>query len=153
MKKVTAVLLGAGDRGMSAYGSYALANPDELQFVAVAEPRQDRRKKFQELHGIKDEMAFANWQDLLDRPQMADAVLICTWDRMHFQPTVKAIEKGYHILLEKPISTDPAECLVIGDLARKYDKVFMLCYVCDLVLWRSPFGQLVHDLMGFEQVV
>ena len=29
----------------------------------------------------------------------------------------------------------------------------MLCYVCDLVLWRSPFGQLVHDLMGFEQVV
>lgn len=106
MKKVTAVLLGAGDRGMSAYGSYALANPDELQFVAVAEPRQDRRKKFQELHGIKDEMAFANWQDLLDRPQMADAVLICTWDRMHFQPTVKAIEKGYHILLEKPISTD-----------------------------------------------
>ena len=82
MKKVTAVLLGAGDRGMSAYGSYALANPDELQFVAVAEPRQDRRKKFQELHGIKDEMAFANWQDLLDRPQMADAVLICTWDRM-----------------------------------------------------------------------
>ncbi|MGE5549663.1 MAG: uroporphyrinogen decarboxylase family protein [Bacteroidota bacterium] len=25
--------------------------------------------------------------------------------------------------------------------------------VCDLVLWRSPFGQLVHDLMGFEQVI
>ena len=25
--------------------------------------------------------------------------------------------------------------------------------VCDLVLWRSPFGQLVHDLMGFEKVI
>jgi hypothetical protein len=25
--------------------------------------------------------------------------------------------------------------------------------VCDLVLWRSPFGKLVHDLMGFESLV
>ncbi len=129
MKKVTAVLLGAGDRGMSAYGSYALANPDELQFVAVAEPREDRRKQFQSLHGIKDEMAFAGWGELLNKPKMADAILICTWDTMHYQPTLKAIEKGYHILLEKPISPDPVECLHIGDLAKQYDKVFMLGYV------------------------
>ncbi|MGE5583643.1 MAG: uroporphyrinogen decarboxylase family protein [Bacillota bacterium] len=25
--------------------------------------------------------------------------------------------------------------------------------VCDLVLWRSPFGKLLHDLMGFENLV
>ncbi len=25
--------------------------------------------------------------------------------------------------------------------------------VCDLVVWRSPFGKLVHELMGFENVI
>lgn len=35
MKKVTAVLLGAGGRGILAYSPYALERPDEIQFVAV----------------------------------------------------------------------------------------------------------------------
>ena len=38
MDPVTAVLVGAGDRGMDSYAPYALANPDRLRFVAVADP-------------------------------------------------------------------------------------------------------------------
>ncbi|NPV54476.1 MAG: Gfo/Idh/MocA family oxidoreductase [Firmicutes bacterium] len=143
MKKVTLALLGAGDRGMNAYGSYALTNPDEAEFVAVATRNKDRRKKFQQLHGLKDEMCFASWEELLDRPKLADAILICTPDRMHFHPAVKAIEKGYHILLEKPISTDPGECLKIGEYAQEYDRVFMLCYV----LRYTPFFQALKKIL------
>ena len=47
MKQVTAILLGAGQRGAEAYASYALDYPNELKFVAVAEPRADRRKSLQ----------------------------------------------------------------------------------------------------------
>ena len=46
MKQVTAILLGAGQRGAEAYASYALDYPNELKFVAVAEPRADRREEF-----------------------------------------------------------------------------------------------------------
>ena len=46
MKQVTAVLIGAGQRGVEAYASYALNYPNELKFVAVAEPREDRREDF-----------------------------------------------------------------------------------------------------------
>ena len=35
MKQVTAILLGAGQRGAEAYASYALDYPNELKFVAV----------------------------------------------------------------------------------------------------------------------
>ena len=35
---VTAILIGAGNRGYEAYGPYALAHPNEIRFVAVAEP-------------------------------------------------------------------------------------------------------------------
>ena len=37
---VTAILFGAGQRGFYDYGPYALEKPDELAFVAVAEPNE-----------------------------------------------------------------------------------------------------------------
>ncbi len=35
---IDAVLVGAGNRGHFVYGAYALRHPDQLRFVAVAEP-------------------------------------------------------------------------------------------------------------------
>ena len=43
---IQAVLIGAGQRGMNAYGPYALQHPDQIQFVAVAEPDPQRRSQF-----------------------------------------------------------------------------------------------------------
>ena len=43
---ITAVLIGAGSRGYAAYGPYALNHPDEIRFVAVAEPHDARRERF-----------------------------------------------------------------------------------------------------------
>ena len=34
---IQAALIGAGSRGMHAYASYALKNPHEIKFIAVAE--------------------------------------------------------------------------------------------------------------------
>ena len=55
MKTVTAVVIGAGDRGRHVYGKYALEHPNELMITAVAEPNEQRRKEFQKLHGIPDD--------------------------------------------------------------------------------------------------
>lgn len=129
MKKITAVLVGAGDRGANAYASYAINNPGTIQFVAVAEKDEEKRKHFQEVHHIPDEMAFSNWDDLFARGKLADAILICTNENYHYEPAKKAMEQGYHILLEKPITQEPVTSVEIGDLAANYDKVFMLCYV------------------------
>jgi len=129
MKKVTAILIGAGDRGANAYASYALNNPGTIEFVAVAEKDEKKRKNFQKIHGIPDDMAFESWNGVFDKPKFADAVLICTNESYHYEPTLLAMEKGYHILLEKPITQQAHTCVEIGDLAAKYDKTFMLCYV------------------------
>jgi len=68
-------LLGAGNRGTFAYGNYAALNPHMVRFVAVAEPDPDRRERFARHHGIPAERCFASWEDLLERPQLADALL------------------------------------------------------------------------------
>lgn len=52
MKPITAIVLGAGQRGANVYGGYALNFPNELKIVGVAEPREDRRAAFAKAHHI-----------------------------------------------------------------------------------------------------
>ena len=113
MKPVTAVIIGAGDRGRNVYGKYALEHPEEMRVTAVAEPDPQRRREFQALHGIADEHCFSGYEELLSRPRLADAAFICTQDGMHYQPALLAKRAGYHILLEKPISNTPEDCVRI----------------------------------------
>jgi predicted dehydrogenase len=127
-KKVTLALIGAGQRLLDTYEIYALKYPYEVQFVAVAEPRPGRRERFKQTHGLSEDMCFVDWRDLLEQPRLADAILICTPDRMHFGPTMAALKAGYHILLEKPLSPDPDECLQIGAAAETSNSIFMLGY-------------------------
>ena len=94
MKQVTAILLGAGQRGADVYAEYALQFPNELKIIAVAEPRKDRREAFAQLHNIPAENVTDTWEPLLEREKFADCVLVCTQDRMHFDPVMIALEKG-----------------------------------------------------------
>ncbi|WP_299027013.1 Gfo/Idh/MocA family oxidoreductase [uncultured Thermanaerothrix sp.] len=110
---VTAVLIGAGQRGAEAYAPYALQHPDQLRFVAVAEPDPQRRARFAAQHNIPHARQYSTWEDLLDEPQMADAALICTQDALHTAPALAALRAGYHILLEKPLAPRLEECEAI----------------------------------------
>ena len=128
LKKIRLALIGAGQRVLDTYEPYALQHPYEVQFVAVAEPGSERRKRFRQTHAIPEESCFVRWQDLLARPRLADALLICTPDRLHFEPAMAALQAGYHLLLEKPISPDPTECLQLEEVAKASKSIFMLGY-------------------------
>ncbi|MCR2823480.1 Gfo/Idh/MocA family protein [Lederbergia panacisoli] len=125
---IHAALIGAGARGMHAYASYAIKNPQEIKFIAVAEGNPERREKFAKDHNIPVEMQFSSWEQLLDQPKLCEALLICTQDRMHYEPTMKAIKKGYKILLEKPMSPVPAESLEMAEEAEKYGSLLSVCH-------------------------
>ena len=144
MKQVTAAVIGAGNRG-TAYASYALRYPSELRIVAVAEPSPVRREKMGECHGIPSNMLFENWEELMAHPRLAEAVLICTQDRMHYQPAIMALKKGYHVLLEKPMATDPAECLKMGACAEDYQRIFLICHVLRYTSFFSTLKKLLDE--------
>lgn len=127
-KPVTAITLGAGNRG-NVYGSYAVAAPNELKIIGVAEPVPFRNNRYAKTHTIPDENRFNTWEQVFERPKFADAIIITTPDNLHYAPCMKALEMGYDILLEKPIAPTEKECRAILALARKTGRIVAVCHV------------------------
>ncbi|MBR2567637.1 MAG: Gfo/Idh/MocA family oxidoreductase, partial [Paenibacillus sp.] len=145
MQPITAVLIGAGARGAGGYAPYALDYPHELTFVAVAEANPERRAKFAHAHHIPQERQYASWEELLQEPKLADSAFICTQDRMHYHPTITALEKKYHVLLEKPMSPDPKECIEMELAAKKHDRQLTICHVLRYTPFWSALKKLIAD--------
>ena len=143
MKKVTSILIGAGLRGGYVYSQYALDHPDEFQVVAVAEPDKERRELFAAKHHIPAELCFESYEELLKKEKMADCAMVCTQDKMHYEPVVMAMEKGYHVLCEKPMSPDKKEIIKMGEMAKKYNRILSVCHV----LRYSPFFSKLKELL------
>jgi predicted dehydrogenase len=104
---VKIILLGAGNRG-TVYSNFALAYPQQAQVVALAEPREDARKKLALAHRLPESAVVSDWRDLKD--VKADAVIITTPDRDHTAPALRFAKAGYHLLLEKPMAPSEEEC-------------------------------------------
>ncbi|MFX1462147.1 MAG: Gfo/Idh/MocA family protein [Promethearchaeota archaeon] len=126
---ITAILLGAGSRGFHTYGKYAINNENKLKFVAIAEPIKSRRDKFANLHKIPPNRCFKSWENLLSENKIADIALICTQDQMHTEPTLLALDKGYHVLLEKPMAHRLKNCIEIVKKAEETGKILGVSHV------------------------
>ena len=130
MKKLKAVILGAGYRGR-AYAEYALAHPDQLEIVGVADPVQAQV--------IPAARYWSDWRDCLeDRPE-ADVVMITMPDSLHYEPALMALEAGYHLLLEKPISPTEQEC---RDVIAKALEKKRLVIVGHILRYTAYFGHI-----------
>ena len=142
MKKLSAVVVGFGSRG-STYSQYALTHPEELEIVAVAEPNPVRQETAKSRHNIPDTRVYATWEALAAQPKMADFAIIGTQDNMHYAPAMALIEKGYHLLLEKPMAPTPQECKAITEAAERKGVKVVVCHV----LRFTPFWRAVKNLI------
>lgn len=141
---VTVAIIGAGSRGWT-YSTYALAHPDRMKVVAVAEPRKEWRERICSAHGVKERAAFRDWRDLLEGPRIADAVIIATQDRMHVDPAVSAAKAGYHILLEKPMAPSADECRAIVSAVTESGVLFAVCHVLRYTNHTRDLKRLIAD--------
>lgn len=131
---LTTIIVGAGHRGVG-YGSYSLSHPEELKVVGVADPDPVRRAAAQKKFGFGDDMCFETAGELASRPQLADTVINGTMDADHVPTTLPLLEKGYHVLLEKPICPTKDELLQLLQTARRTDRRVLVGHV----LRHAPF--------------
>lgn len=120
------VLIGAGARGMI-YSSWAVNNGIEI--AAIAEPRADRLASAAEQLNVPAEMCFATADELFAKGHIADAAIVATMDKDHYGHVMAALDCGYDILLEKPISPSIQECVEIEEKANALGRKITVCHV------------------------
>ena len=142
MKQLSLILIGGGDRG-SSYLKYLKSNPEHFRVAGLAEPVKEKREYLKNLYNIPEDMCFESYEDILSLPKFADIAMICTQDKMHFSPAMKAIEKKYDLLLEKPIAPTLSECLKIQKSAKANGVKVLVCHV----LRYTPFYKFIKDFI------
>lgn len=136
-------MIGAGNRGADAYGKFAKKYPEKIHWVAVCDSNPDRLHKFADTFNIDPENRYTDYIELLSKPKLASAAVIALPDHLHHQAFLMAAEKGYHILLEKPMALNARDCLAIEQRARDSGVYVELCHV----LRHTPFFQKLHEIL------
>lgn len=139
------IILGAGGRG-NVYARYCYENGVEI--AGLADPNTSRLEKLAQAYEIPKENLYQDWQTVLSKPKFADAVINATTDLIHYESTMKAMELGYHILLEKPISPSEAECRELVETAKNKKLIFMVCHV----LRYAPFFEKIKEIVESGEI-
>jgi predicted dehydrogenase len=120
-------LIGAGQRG-NIYATYMKEKMD-VEIVAVVDISKEKLERAKEKYDVSDDMLFESFDLFLKKNLELNAVIISTMDRDHYKETIACLKAGYDILLEKPISPDPRECMEIEAVAKECDRRIMVCHV------------------------
>ena len=128
-KGPTGIVIGAGDRGANAYVPLLLEDPDLGAIVGVAERDSGRRKEFAARFDLEESACFVDFRDLLGKPRWADFALIATPDDQHVEPALRALEAGYHVLLEKPMAVGEADCERLVEASVRSGRLLQICHV------------------------
>src|SRR5689334_16684073 len=103
MKHVRLGIIGLGVMGQGHARSILDGKIPRLRLAAVADSDAARLAKFSEIPG------FASDRDLIESG-LVDAVLIATPHYSHTTTGIAALRAGLHVLVEKPISVQRADC-------------------------------------------
>ena len=104
------------------------AAPDGVEIAAVASRDASRAQAYAHEHGIA--RAHGSYEELLDDGEL-DAVYISLPNGMHHEWTLKAIDAGKHVLVEKPYSRRAAEAEEAWDAAGRGGVIVMEAF-----MWR-----------------
>ncbi len=144
MNQLKVAIIGCGQRGKDIYGKLLATMFQEVKVVGVAEPITKRREEIVSWHEVNERYVFSSYEQLLAEEKFCDAVIICTNDDLHFEPAKMALEKGYHVMLEKPMVNNEEDLLKLQKLATQYEnQVFMICHV----LRYTPFFTKIKALI------
>ena len=103
MNKLGVAVVGAG--WMGELHALTFAQLPQCDVLAVADVDESKAQSVASQVGAR---AFTDYLRALDEPGVT-VVSVCTPDHLHFGPIMAAVERGQHVLVEKPLTTDLQE--------------------------------------------
>jgi len=98
---------------------------------------------------LDPERLYATWEDVirgeaaLPSDVRADFIAICTPNHLHFEPARAALQAGFHVMCEKPMTLTVEEAREIAALVKKTKRVFGLMHTYT----GYPMVKLARDLV------
>ena len=117
-------LIGCGDIARKRIAP-ALRDSAQSELIAVSRRQSDLAETFAREFGAK--RWYASWQDLL-RDEEVSAVYIATPVNLHARQTIAAAAAGKHVLCEKPMAINLAECDAMIGACRANDVKLGIAY-------------------------
>jgi predicted dehydrogenase len=113
--------------GLGALGSIEtrlLSEMDDVRVVAGSDPTEPARESFETEHGLP---VHADYETMLDE-HAVDAVSIVTPHTLHTGQVTACLERGLHVHVEKPMTTDLEEAAALVERAEADDLVLQVGY-------------------------
>jgi predicted dehydrogenase len=110
----------AGQQHLKAYEAL-----EGVRIVSLAGMEQDLRDSLQAEYSIPN--GFADWKDMLDHGGL-DAISVAVPTFLHAPIAIAALERGIHVLSEKPIARNAVEGQAMVDAAHKAGRVLDVAF-------------------------
>jgi predicted dehydrogenase len=110
----------AGQQHLMAYNAL-----EGVRIVALAGMEEELRNSLQAEYSIPN--AFADWKDMLEHGGL-DAISVAVPTFLHAPIAIAALERGIHVLSEKPIARNAVEGQAMVDAARKAGRVLDVAF-------------------------
>lgn len=123
-KKIRVGIIGTGGIA-KAHALSFLAQPD-VELVAGADLVEGKAQAFFEKLGVEAKCYNSHKEMLDDETLQLDAVSICTYNRTHAECAIYALNKGVHVLLEKPMTVTLDEAVAIRKAEKESGKILSI---------------------------
>jgi predicted dehydrogenase len=144
-KRLKVALAGLGSRGKDTYAPAAKLFPDKMEIVAIADIDPAKVAEVAREYHVPEEACFSSAEEMIAQDKLADVMFITTQDRQHVRQAIPALKKGYHLLLEKPISPDLNECRELVKVARECDRRVVICHVLRYTPFYSKLKEVIDS--------
>lgn len=120
-KKLKIGIIGTGGIAHSHLNSYKAI--EEVEVVAGCDIVPGKAVNFFERNGMSDAKGFDSKEEMAKAFPDLDGVSVCTYNSTHSECAVFAMEQGWHVLLEKPMSVNLQQTIDMLKTEKKTGKI------------------------------
>lgn len=142
MKRIKIGIIGFGNRGRI-YSNFIMETLDKVEYVAVCDVRAKQLEESIKKYNVPN--IYDNVDDFFNAKLPLDVVFICSMDQYHYKHTIMALNAGYNVLLEKPVSNNLDEVNKINNLATKKNLKVIVTYVLRYSLFYKYIKEVVDS--------
>jgi len=136
LPKIKAGLIGGGEGsfiGRIHYNAAMLDGYYELVCGAFSSDAEKSARSAQTYH-VPAERAYGSWQEMLEKEaarlegERMEVVMITTPNHLHHPQILAALDKGFHVICDKPVAISLKQALEIEEKIRETGLIFVLTH-------------------------